>query len=134
MRLVASLIPLFTLLALALPIQASGGVHVTVAIGDHYHLLPASKTCPVVVPAGASAGDALDAAVATGCLTGWTYDSYEGFGRYVVSIEGRAQDGTYFWIFSENGATASYGIDSASAAEGDVFEFNLGLLPAFFLP
>ena len=124
------------LLALSAPVAAGEEdlVAVTVTVGDHFHLLPATKTCAVQVPAHGNAGDALDAAVESGCLDSWTADSFEGFGRYVSSIDGRAEDGTFYWVFSENGATASYGIDAATLAEGDVFDFRYGTLASFFLP
>ena len=129
------LLPLAFLAAFAAPATAvEEYVTVTVSVGDHYHLLPASTVCEVQVLVGANAGDALDAAVESGCLGSWTWGAFEGLGRYVTSIDGRAEDGTFYWVWSENGATASYGIDAAIAQEGDVFDFRYGVLASFFLP
>ena len=128
------LLPLALLGALATTSASDGLVTVTVSVGDHYHMLPASKTCEVQVPVGANAGEALDEAVETGCLDSWAHGSFEGLGRYVTAIDGRAEDGTHYWVFSENGASATYGIDAAEAQEGDVFDFRYGTLASFFLP
>ncbi|MGB0653619.1 MAG: DUF4430 domain-containing protein [Thermoplasmatota archaeon] len=113
------------LVATALPADAAELVPVTVDVslfGVPY------KSCGVLVEAGSTGGDALDAAVASGCLLEWTHQSFS-FGRYVTSIDHVAADettGLYgtFWGLSYNGAYSLVGIDDLSLAEGDAVGFD----------
>lgn len=133
MKTIPFAIALLAALALAPAAAGSGTVTVTLEVGEIYHLLPAEKTCDVQVAAGANAGDVLDAAVATGCISSWDYASF-GSERYVTCVDGECEGNGNYWFFYENGVQTSYGIDAAESDEGDVFTFTLSPLAVFVLP
>lgn len=107
------------------PVAADGSTTVTLQLTPAYHALLPIKTCEVTVPSGGDGGDVLDAAAASGCISGWSYDRY-GTARFVTCIDGLcAQPGT-FWAFYVNEAMpdgGSSGIDDVHPVDGDVVEF-----------
>jgi hypothetical protein len=135
---------LLALLAFGALLPASAGasnVTVTLTVGDHYHFLPAAKTCTLAVPAGTSGAGVLDAATATGCISGWAADDFGSPGepnRFVTCVDGRCQDGTFYWVFTHNGSTltTSYGVDAreSAATQGATYDFRYATLASFFLP
>lgn len=130
---------LATLAATALlsPAAGAGGLaDVTVEIAHHLHLLPADRSCAVTVPDGADAGAALDAAVATGCISSWAYAGEKGigFGRYVTCIESECESFGFGWSYAEGGTLASHGIDQAQLHDGAVLKFTYESWAGFFLP
>lgn len=146
-----TLAPALLALAFLAPAALAGGaVTVTLAVGEVYHALPASKTCDVTVPAGSRGAAVLDAAVATGCISSWSAVDYGQPGepnRFVTEIDGRAGDATSSWVFSHTqdvaglgvtGATltTAYGIDDplAEARDGATYDFRYAPLVSFFLP
>lgn len=102
---------------------AAGTVQVTLELRENHLLLPTTVSCAVTVDAGADAGAVLDAATASGCISGWTHGSDPTYGRFVTSVNGKSESAGFYWAYLENGRAASHGIDFASAAEGDVFGF-----------
>lgn len=118
-------IPIVLVLALS-PAQATSLVPVTFSLSAGSHLLPDLKTCDLLVPAGADGGDVLDAAVATGCISGWTYDHF-GTARFVTSIDGIAQQTGTFWALYVDEALpggGTQGIDDIAVVGGENVEFS----------
>lgn len=116
-----TLVALLAIAALAPPALALADVHVTLDIdlsGLDY------KSCDVTVPEGSDAAAVLDAAVASDCISEWSWSSFEGFGRYVTSIDHLPGLVATYWAFYVNGAYADVGIDAYSAREGDTVRFN----------
>lgn len=122
---------ILSLLALAAPSVAAdenGRAHVTLEVALGAGALVPYKTCEVVVPEGAPAAAALDAAVANGCLSSWSYTEYN-FDRFVDCIDGVCGQtaaifvGT-FWEIQHNGASASVGVLGLSLADGDTLGFD----------
>jgi hypothetical protein len=141
------------LLLAAAPATASGSVTVTVAV-DASLTFPYNEPaftralCFVTVPAGSHGGDVLDAAVASGCLGGWSFLTDATFGRLVhgitqagstTSTDGRNEYRARFlcgatstlggsllfaaWGFGLNGAAAPTGIDGYTVSAGDALQF-----------
>jgi len=54
-----------------------------------------------------------------------TFESYPGLGRFIVSIEGKAQSGNYFWTYTRNDELTTTGVDLQEFEDGDVFRFSL---------
>lgn len=112
------------MIAATVPLAASSGaiVFLDVTLGNHQ--APSHKHCAVTVPAGATAAAVLDQAQADGCIDSWSYDSFEGFGRFVTCIDGLCQlpAGT-FWAFYVDEQISDLGIDSHHAAAGQTIEF-----------
>lgn len=54
-----------------------------------------------------------------------TFESYPGLGRFIVSIEGKAQSGNYFWTYTRNDEQTTTGVDLQEFEDGDVFRFSL---------
>ncbi len=118
MRLLASLAILALMSA---PATATESATVTLDVdlnGTDY------KVCHVAVAPGANGGAVLDAAVASGCLLEWNHDSFDGFGRYVTSIDYIASAFATYWALYEDGQYANVGIDGMSFADGDTLRLN----------
>ncbi len=126
LKLYPTLLAIMMLAGPALADTNSGEVSVTLIV-DH---LPdrADRTCPVTVSTTADAGDILDAAVASGCISAWAFEGTrgEGYGRYVTSIEGAdplAFGWGTFWKFQIDGADSPAGIDYYQPTEGATVGF-----------
>jgi len=76
--------------------------------------------CTVSVPASANGGDVLDAAVADGCLLEWSAGEFEGYGRYVTSVDYITETVPTYWALYDNGAYSDVGIDFMTFDNGDV--------------
>ncbi|MHB8605512.1 MAG: DUF4430 domain-containing protein [Thermoplasmatota archaeon] len=122
---------LATAFVVAAPAHATGTITVTLGV-DYGNPLPDpvhAAACTLTVADGANGGDVLDAAVAAGCIRGWTPQSFAGFGRLVQCIDSVAGNqcendaATTFWLFSVNGAPTDCGIDGYHAAAGDSIDF-----------
>lgn len=119
-----ALLPLLLLSAtLAVPAVADAPEMVRVAL-DATILGLDHAACEVVVPRNATGGDALDAAVASGCLAEWTAGSYPGFGRYVVSIDDVEGNALTYWALEVNGVYSEVGIDGLRLQDGDEVRFD----------
>ncbi len=118
LKFVASLmVALLTLTAA--PASAHSGITIEVTLaGTPY------KTCTVNPGSGATGGDALDAAVASGCLLEWSHDSFAGFGRYVISIDYVNSAVATFWAVYVDGAFSDVGIDGMALQSGQVLTFD----------
>ncbi|HEX2022333.1 MAG TPA: DUF4430 domain-containing protein [Candidatus Thermoplasmatota archaeon] len=111
------------LLSLTLPAVAAPEPPVNVRV-DVTLLSMEYKSCDVVVPRNSTGGDALDAAVATGCLDEWTAGRYDGLGRYVVSIDRVQTILPTYWAMSVNGTYSDLGMDLLRLHEGHVLSFD----------
>ncbi len=108
-----------SLLLLANPASASATVTVEITLNG-----AAYKSCPVALPAGADGGHALDAAVSTGCLLEWSHDSFDGYGRYVTSIDFVPSAVATFWALYVDGAFSDIGIDGLELRGGEVLRLD----------
>jgi len=129
--LLALVIPVAMLLA-ASPAHAASSVTLELHLGDAS--VPAYATCAVSVTTPTDGAAVLNAAVASGCLKGWSYESFPGLGRYVTCIDdGHAnlcQDPAgglaTAWLYDINGVQANGGVDDgrdAPVGAGDVVQF-----------
>lgn len=123
MRTLAALATLALLLA---PAAAGAGlVQVRLDLTLAHHALPAVKSCDVLVPDGADAGNVLDQAAADGCISGWQHDSF-GSSRFVTCIDGLCQQTGTFWAYYLDDALpcgGACGIDDVPLRGGEVVEF-----------
>lgn len=70
-------------------------------------------------------GEVLDAATASGCISGWASQSFGG-SRFVTSVDGLDQTAgglTTWWLVQQNGYATPVGIDGLSLADGDSLDF-----------
>lgn len=106
---------------------AAADVTVQLGVGAGTHLAPSLKACDVGVPAGSNAGEVLDAATASGCISGWEYD--DSFGaRFVTCIDGVCAPLGTFWAFFVDGDlpdACNAGIDDVALQGGENVEFVL---------
>lgn len=111
----------------ALPHAVAADVAVDLSLGAGAHLAPSVKACEVVIPAGSNAGDLLDAATASGCISGWEYD--DSFGaRFVTCIDGVCAPLGTFWAFyvdEDLPEDCNAGIDDVALQGGENVEFVL---------
>lgn len=125
-------IPLILTIA---PVSATSSVDVVLKVGAGTYLGP-GLVCLVSVPEGSDAGEVLDAAVGSGCIESWDYETFPDYGRFVTCINeicgqnaGEMHeavedvDGTY-WEFSVGLHTASHGIDGYEASPNEVVGFT----------
>lgn len=128
----------------ALPATAAGTVAVTLDVGYVNHLLPSPTSCTVLVADGATVAETLDAAVAQGCISGWTAVDYGTPGspnRFVACIETLVelcgQDAVVegaFWGFYMDGVGAAVGVDGAHVHAGTHVQFTYEDYYSFLLP
>ncbi len=82
------------------------------------------KSCPVAISPGATGGEALDAAVASGCLLEWSHDSFEGYGRYVTSVDFVSSAVATYWALYVDGQYSDLGIDALRLQPGQVLTLD----------
>lgn len=112
------------LLLLALPAAGADVVTVRLVVDTALPGAPALHDCLVSVPADATAADALDAALAQGCIREWSGTEYPGYGRFVDSIDHvRGVPVASYWQVQVNGVAASTGVDSTFLADADTLRF-----------
>lgn len=132
------------LLALGLswaPPAHAAGVTLEVSAANHAAVV---KSCPVTVSDGANGIAVLNAAKASGCISGYTTRTFPGIGRYVACIDGicQATDGVApetdgfatYWEMRENGSFTSYGIDGFTADAGDRLTLTYTNFATFLVP
>ncbi|HET6404253.1 MAG TPA: DUF4430 domain-containing protein [Candidatus Thermoplasmatota archaeon] len=102
---------------------ADAPVTVTLQVAGGHPAAPGWRDCDVSVPASANVGAVLDAAVASGCILEWSYESSSGWGRYITSIDHVAALLPTYWAFYIDGEYASTGIDSTTVSEGATYRF-----------
>lgn len=127
---------LLPLLAVLAPLTAAAPAATLVVDADGL-LGPAngfSATC--AVDAAQTLGQAIDQALAAGCLDSVDSTAYP-FGRYIDCINGLCNDfgsaplgaDGRFWIIYENQQSAASGMDDLAVDAGDVFHVSYDLCP-----
>lgn len=51
------------------------------------------------------------------------YQTYEGIGEFVTTINGMTADTKHFWVFYLNGETSETGVSQTKLSEGDTIKF-----------
>ena len=51
------------------------------------------------------------------------YDTYDGLGEFITSINGQSADTTHFWAFYLNGESSQTGASQTTLKQGDVIKF-----------
>lgn len=122
-----TLLALSALALLSAPLAAGDAivlVRLDLTLG--HHALPALKSCTVGVVAGSDGGAVLDAATASGCISGWSHDTYGGGKRFVTCVDGLCQQPGTFWAFYVDEALpcgGACGIDDVQMLGGEAVEF-----------
>lgn len=110
-------LPLAALTLILVPAAFAGGGNATLQLALGSAHAPAYKTCPVALTFPTNGAAVLDAATASGCISGWDSVDYGTPGhpnRFVTCIDGLCQqEGTAWWYYVD-GQQAKDGVDNAN--------------------
>jgi hypothetical protein len=128
--------PIPGVMADPLPTGAAVSVNLTLDASAYpVAALAETTTCRVSVPSQAKVSNALDRAVADRCFAGWIGTTCAscvtgGFGRFVLSVDGRSADcdgwavgACSYYLYEDNGVGASQGVDALQVQDGHTYTF-----------